>query len=245
LVNARCDGSAHGSCQARCSIFWKTAWLKPLDAVEVLSPEKLSAAQHPADGSKQIAGVAEGGVHQQERYTCQYTEVAAASTQFPRWGIGRILRPLYNGNVTFAAFVVALLTWLFNWVQDQRGGIAFPEVPNSGLAKTPVLTTNIQNIQANDNVRVLAMKEIGLTLDKTSRNRGLWFDREMTKHCGQPYRVLQRVEKIIDDATGRIVPMKTPCIMLEDSVASGEFLQFCAQQEYLFWRESWLRVDSV
>src|SRR6266576_686778 len=25
----RCDGSAHGGCQADCSLFWKDVWLKP------------------------------------------------------------------------------------------------------------------------------------------------------------------------------------------------------------------------
>src|SRR5689334_13906074 len=28
----RCDGSAHGGCQAACLIFWHEAWLKPIDA---------------------------------------------------------------------------------------------------------------------------------------------------------------------------------------------------------------------
>ena len=30
LADARCDGSAHGGCQAECLLFWKTAWLKPV-----------------------------------------------------------------------------------------------------------------------------------------------------------------------------------------------------------------------
>src|SRR5262245_51315125 len=29
LTGLRCDGSAHGGCQASCSLLWKTAWLKP------------------------------------------------------------------------------------------------------------------------------------------------------------------------------------------------------------------------
>src|SRR4029077_14974880 len=28
-LNTRCDGAAHGGCQAGCLIFWKEAWLKP------------------------------------------------------------------------------------------------------------------------------------------------------------------------------------------------------------------------
>src|SRR5262249_45229257 len=30
LGGLRCNGSAHGGCQASCSLLWKTAWLKPL-----------------------------------------------------------------------------------------------------------------------------------------------------------------------------------------------------------------------
>ena len=30
-LELRCDGSAHGGCQAGCLIYWKTAWLKPVE----------------------------------------------------------------------------------------------------------------------------------------------------------------------------------------------------------------------
>src|SRR5581483_8696229 len=33
-LDTRCDGQAYGGCQAACLIFWKTAWLKPIDASE-------------------------------------------------------------------------------------------------------------------------------------------------------------------------------------------------------------------
>src|SRR5258708_22395489 len=29
-LETRCDGQAHGGCQAGCLIFWKEAWLKPI-----------------------------------------------------------------------------------------------------------------------------------------------------------------------------------------------------------------------
>src|SRR5882762_6347885 len=32
LDGLRCDGSAHGGCQAGCLMFWKDAWLKKADA---------------------------------------------------------------------------------------------------------------------------------------------------------------------------------------------------------------------
>src|SRR5215212_4459704 len=28
--NLRCDGSAHGGCEAACTLFWKDVWLKPI-----------------------------------------------------------------------------------------------------------------------------------------------------------------------------------------------------------------------
>jgi hypothetical protein len=31
LEGLRCDGSAHGGCQAECMFFWKDAWLKRVD----------------------------------------------------------------------------------------------------------------------------------------------------------------------------------------------------------------------
>ena len=30
LADVRCDGQAHGGCQAGCLIYWKTSWLKPV-----------------------------------------------------------------------------------------------------------------------------------------------------------------------------------------------------------------------
>ena len=35
-LNLRCDGKAYGGCQAACLIFWKAAWLKPVDVGEDL-----------------------------------------------------------------------------------------------------------------------------------------------------------------------------------------------------------------
>src|SRR5919112_2340396 len=33
LEDLRCDGQAHGGCQAACLIYWKEAWLKRVDGV--------------------------------------------------------------------------------------------------------------------------------------------------------------------------------------------------------------------
>jgi hypothetical protein len=60
------------------------------------------------------------------------------------------------------------------------------------------------------------------------------------KHCGQRRQVLRRVDRIIDDATGKMRQMKTPCIVLHGVAYSGEGLRFCFQEDPTFWREIWL-----
>ena len=91
---------------------------------------------------------------------------------------------------------------------------------------------------------MLGSERIATTLDQASRNRGLWFDLEMLKHCGQLCRVSRRVDRIIDIATGQILAMKTPCLVLQGVDSSGEFLRFWAQHEPLYWREVWLEPDA-
>jgi hypothetical protein len=54
------------------------------------------------------------------------------------------------------------------------------------------------------------------------------------------YRVARRVERLIDDKTGRMLEMKNPCIVLEGVYTSGEFERFCPQHDEIFWRELWL-----
>ena len=39
-LDLRCDGKAYGGCQAACLIFWKDAWLKPVDEMRRQSPHR-------------------------------------------------------------------------------------------------------------------------------------------------------------------------------------------------------------
>ena len=38
LEDLRCDGSAHGGCQAGCKLYWKDAWLRRVDASPLRAP---------------------------------------------------------------------------------------------------------------------------------------------------------------------------------------------------------------
>ena len=228
LGGLRCDGSAHGGCQASCYLLWKKAWLKPIE----------DAAAWPV---AQGPGRAPERIPPPPRYTCQYTQLVAASAPLNAGDLRQDLRPLLVGNVTVSAFCVSVLTWLFNAVQMARGGSGYPARRRGArTANSPV--TN--GLIPGDRVRVLGRGEITATLDARGRHRGLWFDDDMIKHCGRRHTVLKRVERIIDDVSGQMLEMKTPCFVLADVDASGEFWRFCAQHEYPFWRDAWLRVEA-
>ena len=59
-------------------------------------------------------------------------------------------------------------------------------------------------LQPGDLVRIKRYEEILATLDTTGSNRGLAFDAELVPYCGKLYRVRTRVEKFINETTGKI-----------------------------------------
>ena len=94
-------------------------------------------------------------------------------------------------------------------------------------------------------MRVKTRRKIEQTLNSVSKNRGLWFDREMHRFCGGEFRVASVVRTIVDEASGKLLTMGSPCIVLEGVSATGEYLGLCPQNELIFWHEIWLeRVTS-
>ena len=234
VAGLRCDGSAHDGCQARCYLLWKTAWLTTADAPVAAASVGHSGPRFAPTVVKETAG-------NDKRYICQFTELVRASSRMSPRDPRQDLRPLIGGNVTIAAYTVAMLTRLFNVAQRLRGGIGFPANRPSSAAVT--LRTDL-NLQPGEVVRVRDPERIFETLDRVGKNRGLWFDRDMLKHTKQQFKVLARVDRIIDDASGRMRPMKTPCIVLDGVDASGEVLGFCPQHDLVFWREAWLERSA-
>ena len=234
LAGLRCDGSAHGGCQASCYLLWKTDWLKrvPEDAAQLEDRRNEPAPMRPAaleDASR-------------SRYTCQFTQLSAASRPLSRWDLRQDLRPLLNGNLTLRAFLVGMLTRVFNRVDRLRGGPGYPPLSRSTRKTTPPPDFSLS---PGESVRVLGSERIAMTLDRAGRNRGLTFDREMVKHCGEHCCVSKRIDRIIDVGTGQLLAMKTPCLALEGVDNSGEFLRFWPQHECLYWREVWLEPDGT
>lgn len=232
LTALRCDGAAHGGCQAQCLFLWKSKWLRrPGDAAS-------TQATPPVLTSLPVFGTTSDG----DRFVCQFTELQRASAEFSRFDPGKTLRPLIGGNVTLAAFLVATATRWFNAAQGLRGGAIFPPIQ---AAQAPAHEESSSGIAAGDVVVVRPLPEIERTLNRWNKNRGLWFDADMVRHCGRRLRVQGRIDRILDAATGRMLEMKSPCIVLDGVECSGEYQWFGAQHEYLYWREVWLKKDEV
>ena len=70
----------------------------------------------------------------------------------------------------------------------------------------------------------------------------------MLPFCGHTFRVKDRVNRIIDDRTGRMMNISKDCIILDGAVCSGERSTgrwFCPRQIHAYWREAWLeRVED-
>lgn len=117
--------------------------------------------------------------------------------------------------------------------------VEYPHV-RGRLHKTPSARLDLQ---PGEYVKVKARDEILATLDVHNRNRGLLFDVEMLPYCGGTYRVLRRVEKILDERTGRMVQLPNNCIVLDGVVCGGCLSRnrlFCPRGTYPYWHEIWL-----
>lgn len=252
LDGAHCDGASHGGCQAGCPIFWKEAWLR---RVEVEAEWAGDLQSHVGNGC--VLGNGTGKSHGdaphlifparvsaqkelggEETYSCQITEIKKATIPIHWWDVRVYVRDVTSGNVPFGRAIRGFLILLFNKVQDLRGGMPFPYVEET--AKLRVTPKGNLNLQPGELVRVKTKEEIFQTLDANYKNRGLWFDVEMLKHCGKQYRVRHRVERLIEERTGRLRKIPNDCVVLSGVVCQGECHEYCARSEFLFWREVWL-----
>lgn len=232
---ARCNGMSHGGCQAGCQIIWKEAWLKIYSGGKVTyeigaNPEWLNdLTQRPRAPLDMLS---------EPIYVCQMTELPKATVRLG-WNDPRHwLRDLWTGNVRPRLFVTAVSLKLFNLVQ---GKLRRPLMPRRDPAVGKSDAPEILDLQPGEMVRVRTKREIEQTLNSASKNRGLWFDVEMHRFCGGVFRVQSSVRTIIDEATGKMLTMKRPCIVLEKVSATGEYLSLCPQNELIYWREAWLQ----
>jgi hypothetical protein len=254
LAGVRCDGQAHGGCQTACLIYWKEAWLRRVDQRGNGEVAPLPSADPPrvtvADLHDRSRKPTSNG---EELYSCQATELLRAAPEpLPLRHLGQYTWDLRSGNVGPFAVLRAFIVGLFNHLQGVstrvlprrlwlRDGLRWGFVKGS-LTKTP---TGYTNLRPGELVRIKPKGEIMATLSTDLCNRGLSFHEEMARHCGREARVLTRVDRCIDEATGRMLQMNNPCVVLEDVICEGAYSANCPRSAHAFWREIWLeRVEE-
>lgn len=260
LADLRCDGSAHGGCQTGCRFFFREDWLvrEPAD-----NPTQVGATTGPATNGVAPAAADVETLRRattagtdtatgETLYSCQATRVRDASTPLAVTDVLQYYRDVTSGNEALRRLLPRLAISLFNRFQDFsrrflpaglrfRGGLRYPFIAGS-LQSTP---SERVGLQPGDLVQIKSREEIVATLDSANRNRGMTFDVEMLKYCGRFARVQKRVERLIDESTGRMINLRNECLILENVICDGDFHRFCPRGMYPFWREIWLRkVDE-
>jgi hypothetical protein len=243
LAELRCDGTAHGGCQAGCLLFWKEAWLRRPARDSQAPASELSSPRMTLEILRQRTRKhLDPCSPDEDVYSCQATELPRFTKPLSPWNLSQYLRDWTCGNVKASSMLRSLGIWFFNILQRIRKGAPYPmyfrTTVRGPLQKTPRETLDLK---PGELVRIKERDEILATLDGRERNRGLYFDPEMVRFCGGEYRVLRRVQKIINEKTGKMMKMPNDCIVLEGVACVGELHGFCPRSIYPYWREIWLR----
>jgi hypothetical protein len=240
LQDLRCDGSAHSGCQAGCLLFWREEWLaRPGESPRssepaLVSEDTLQKATHTVDEQGDTV------------YRCQATELPRASRHLSGFDPRQYVKDLRYRNVDLATMVRGLAVTGFNKLQSLsrrlprwlrfRDGAHYPFYQGTGDGgRTPPV-----DLAQGDRVKIRDKDEIMATLSPANTNRGMWFDFEMLPYCGQQARVERQVERIINEATGKMMKL-SDCVVLEGVVCTGRYRRFCQRAVTPYWRSAWLR----
>jgi hypothetical protein len=227
LAGVTCDGEANEACRRTCPLLWKEAWLKRVDTssggnrtIEGIPPEK----ENKLKGLPSVAPV------------CQSVSLLKATMPLRRWDFRQYAWDITSGTYSATERVRSILTSLSLRIQEFLVGER-PSPLGGRLRRTPSATLNLQ---PGELVEVKDKREILATLDYMGRNRGLHFTPEMVKYCGKRFRVLKRLDKMLNEKTGEMREISNT-VLLEGSMCDGKAHGGCQRLCYCLWREIWLR----
>jgi hypothetical protein len=242
LEQLRCDGSAHDGCQAACRIFWREQWLRPVGSSTETKPTDAGAENGLAELARSnVRWLRTIDSEPEEVFHCQATETARAAVAVSWKEPTQYMREVSSGNVG---------VWHFTRVMA-RAAIRAVGVSLRLVDELPVKPAGASRVdgeqldlQPGEWVEVRSLDEIGGTLDANGKHRGLTFTYEMAQHCGKRFRVRRKVNRLIDEPTGRMVEIKRDCVELDGVYCTGDralYLWFCRRDHFPYWREAWLR----
>jgi hypothetical protein len=224
LEGSRCDGALHGGCQADCQFFWKLDWLKPVNerSENAPAPRNTNCTEQTLLRATRAPG---SDTDEQPVWVCQATALFEATSPLKWWDVRQYVRDVTSRNhsashifkvllaAAYRKFVAigpgyAIKVALYNRFQRLRGGMPFAAV--SGQIPPGTSTpTGFLDLKPGEWVRVKSREEIATTITTDGFNRGMRHDNEMLRYSGGEYRVQMRVERLINERTGKMMQMKT------------------------------------
>jgi hypothetical protein len=227
LQGLRCDGASHGGCQLGCMMFWKEAWLRRVDGPACEEARKVTDQPQPQFATRRREDAS--------LYRCQGTEIARATTPGPSlwqpWQYIRMLRVrTFNARefiAMFAGVAQRKLDRLVRRFEPQPAAANVPRPPDAPLGLRP---GDVVSVKSKDAIRA--------TLDARGMLRGLAFAETMYVYCGRRMKVAARVERIIDERTGKLREFAPGTVLLEGAICDR--YRGCARNLPMMWREAWL-----
>jgi hypothetical protein len=236
LDGPRCDGSGHDGCKDGCRILWKEAWLRPAGGV---------ATQISKTGLEELR--ARLKVRSDEHhYFCQSTERLKATDPFPGkqklWMIRIALREIRNGDLSAPEVLRLFVLWFWQRLLRAANGHRSLCGPHE---RTP---SDSLGLNPGEVVRVKSRAQIVETLDHKRSNRGLGICYEMMRCCGHEAEVRYRVDRFIDEKSGRMVKLSHTVALqnighregLAEECHCDDQLGDCPRGGLMYWREIWL-----
>ena len=264
LEGLRCDGAAHGGCQAQCLLFFKEAWLEPAPDDIVRMPVQTEADDQASEATLTQHAARFLADESEPTYACQATRLFDATDSMSPASPAQYAADVSSGNVPFAtALKILFLTWVFNlrhlkvgWrvscaLYDRAHRVLMGGAPPhlEGTIPSGKPTPKLElNLQVGEIVEVLPKEQIVATLNTNNQNRGMAFDKEMVRYCGQHLKVTARVTHIVNEQTGKMLKFPTASLILEGVYCTSQYSErrlLCPRRIVPYWREIWVkRVSS-
>jgi hypothetical protein len=228
IAGLRCTGAFHDGCQRGCTLFWKDRWLRKVDSVLLKTVPSLRGEDILLSALK--VTVSPG------RYFCQSTELEKVTEPITVFGRIRIcVQDVLSGNESWISMLKQMLQPVFWKLMDKY---IKPRHVIGSLNKTPLIQMRFRPGQL---VEVKPAEEIKSTLNSNGCNRGLRYDYCLNQFCGRRFRVRERLDKIIIESRGHMIPIEGT-VTLEGSHCHCERTAFggCPRQDLVYWREAWL-----
>jgi hypothetical protein len=243
LQGQRCDGASHAGCQLGCMLMWKERWLRRVDGPG-------DAAPSPIATPPVLVALRVRRSDDPTAWVCQGTELPRATRPGePVWRPAQYLRFLMvktftpaelAGMVTRIGFrraktvLLSRSTWsraAARFIARRHQAIKAPRPGRASAPEAPAF-------EPGEWVEVKSREEILETLDARGHHRGLAWSSEMLPFCGRRLRVRRRVDRILDETTGRVRDVRGTVIL--DGSICDRYLG-CARGMPFLWRDAWLR----